>query len=158
MQTQSCLPSKQEWIDTLTSVFIEPLEFFKFIIPLLLAVESSKVVVISGISSKILLSNYAANGAIRAAWHAQVKAMASEYGKSGLHINTLSLGGVMTRSFIEKVKHEEIERDMSFEEIMMEKTNNVPLHKYASLDDICYAVDGLLGRFSVSLRQGRVTA
>jgi 3-oxoacyl-[acyl-carrier protein] reductase len=147
-QTKQCLPSKEEWLETLTNVFIDPLEFFKSLIPLLTLKGSSKVVVLSGISSKILLSNYASNGAIRAAWQAQVKAMAFEYGKLGLHINTLSLGGVMTDSFIHKTKKESIQRNLSFEDVMKEKTSNVPLNKYASLTEVCSAVDGLLSHFS----------
>ncbi len=46
------------------------------------------------------------------------------------------------------MKNEAIEKNINFENVMMEKTSNVPLNKYASLEDICNAIDGLLNHFS----------
>ena len=42
----------------------------------------------------------------------------------------------------------ETEGYLSYEKIMEEKTNNVTLRKYASLENVCEAVNGLLGSFS----------
>src|SRR3990167_432112 len=47
-QTQNCMLSKEEWIDVFQNVFINPLEFFKTLIPLLVSGGSSKVVILSG--------------------------------------------------------------------------------------------------------------
>lgn len=146
--TAECMPSDDEWINIFHRVFVQPLELFKTLRLCLMKANPSKVVVISGISSKVLLSNYAANGAIRAAWNAQIKAMAFEYGPQGIHINALSLGGVMTETFTQKVAQEAQQKDIPFSELMREKTQNVPLQKYASLDDVAHAVDALLGPFT----------
>lgn len=54
----------------------------------------------------------------------------------------------MTAAFKAKLHDESAKRGISEEALLLEKTDNVPLGKYASLSDVANAVDGLLGAFS----------
>ena len=56
--------------------------------------------------------------------------------------------GFVLNDLINKARTEAAERNISYEEIIAEKTQNVPLNKYASINDVCHAVDGLLSHFS----------
>lgn len=139
-----CFPREEEWEQLFRQTFIKPLSFLKSLIGNLELSPRSKVVIVSGLTSIQLLNNYAMNGAIRSAWLAQTKALAFEYGPKNIHFNTLSLGGIMTDTFVEKLKEEAQARHISFEEIVSERTANVPLQKYASPLEIAQVIEGLL--------------
>ena len=57
------------------------------------------MVVISAISSVQVLGHYALSNAVRAAWAAEAKTVAFALGAQGIHINTLSLGGILTPDY-----------------------------------------------------------
>lgn len=129
--------SDAEWEMLFKFTFVRPLLLLESIIPLLKQSNRAKVLLISGITSKQYLGNYSINGPIRAAWVAQMKAMSQEYGKFSIHFNTLSFGGILTPSFEEKINKEADEKNAR-------RYDNVPLQKYASLEDVYHAVAGML--------------
>lgn len=146
--TTDCFASEKEWNDIFRKSFIKPLSLIKNLMPCLLRSKISKVVILSGISSVQVLTNYAVNNAIRAAWVGQAKTMAFSWGKERVHFNTLSLGGVMTESFIKKVEEESAMKNTSYEILLSEKTENVPLNKYATPLEVAVVIEGLLSNFS----------
>ena len=74
--------------------------------------------------------------------------MAFSFGKEGIHFNTISLGGVLTESFISKVKEEAKDRSLTYEDLLSEKTDNVPLKKYITPYEASVVIEGLLSNFS----------
>ena len=108
----------------------------------------SKVVIISGISSKQVLSHYATSNVLRTMWVGQAKTMASALGDKRIHVNTLSLGGVLTEKYSNRLEDKAKENNRSFEEQMDAEVDNVPLKKYASTHDVALAVEGLLSPFT----------
>lgn len=142
--SKKCFPEEEEWEQLFRQAFVKPLSFLKSLIGNLSLSARSKVVIVSGLSSVQFLNNYAMNGALRAAWLAQAKALAFEYGSKNIHFNTLSLGGIMTDNFVEKLREEAQDRHLSFEEIVSERTSNVPLQKYASSLEVAQVIEGLL--------------
>ena len=82
------------------------------------------MVLISGISSKSALTHYATNNCLRSAWLGQAKAMALTLGEKRISINTLSLGGVMTESYTEKMKNKALSQNISFDELMKNEVSN----------------------------------
>lgn len=95
-----------------------------------------------------LLSHYAINNAIRAAWVAQAKTLAFSFGLDKIHFNTLSLGGVMTDEFIRKLQKEAMEKDSSYADFLSQHVDNVPLKKYVSPLEVAQIIEGLLSDFS----------
>ena len=88
------------------------------------------------------------NNSIRAAWAAQAKTLAFAYGEKNIHFNTVSIGGAMTPKYTERMEQKAQTNGVTLEVQMQEEVANVPLRKYASMQDIANAVYGLLGPFS----------
>lgn len=146
--TRECLPSKDKWITLFQKTFVNPLELLKQTIPFFGTNDKAKVVIISGISSVQALPNYAVNNVIRNAWLGQAKTLAMHYGKRRIHFNTLSLGGVLTNSFMNQINLESERTGNSTEEILKARFDNVPLGKYASTDEVSVAIETLLTNFT----------
>ena len=143
------MPPDSHWSYVFTNGFIGPLALIRGLIPLFKKKERSKVVIVSGISSIQVLSHYAINNAIRAAWVAQAKTFAFSFGADKIHFNTLSLGGVMTNEFIQKLEKEAVEKNISYADILSKHVDNVPLKKYASQLEVSQIIEeGLLSDFS----------
>lgn len=142
------LPENNVWMSVFEQTFVNPLALVKGLLPRMKSQSRSKVVIISGISSVQVVSHYALNNAIRAAWAAQAKTLAFAYGEQGIHFNTLSIGGAMTPKYVERMQAKAQANGVSFDEQMAEEVANVPLRKYATLEDIANAVFGLLSPFS----------
>ncbi len=140
--------SPEAWKKYFDASFIGPLHFFSRLIPLLKESERAKVVLISGISSLQVLSHYATSNVLRCAWVAQAKTLAHYLGKDSIHVNTLSLGGVLTDEYVAELKVEAESEKTSIEKLLEKETSNVPLKKYAKPLEIAYAVEALLGNFS----------
>lgn len=134
----------EEWENLFRLTFVRPLFLLHSLIPSIQKHNSSKVVLISGITSIQYLGNYAINGAIRTAWIAQMKAMANEYGKLRINFNTISFGGIITKKFMEMLEEESHRKNESIENLLEKRCSNVPLKKYASLVEVCHAVEGML--------------
>jgi 3-oxoacyl-[acyl-carrier protein] reductase len=108
----------------------------------------AKVVIVSGISSVQVLSHYATNNVIRAAWLSQAKTLAFALGERGIHVNTLSLGGTLSPHYVGLIEKRAANAGMTCEERIAEETANVPLRKYGHPEEVAAAVDGLLSDFS----------
>ena len=138
----------ESWRKYFDTSFIGPLHFFSRLIPKLKESERAKVVLISGISSLQVLSHYATSNVLRCAWVAQAKTLAHYLGQDSIHVNTLSLGGVLTDEYMSELKAEAESDKIDIEKILERETANVPLKKYARPLEVAYAVEGLLGNFS----------
>lgn len=143
--SSNIFPSDEEWADLYKNYFINPLSLLRQLFEKDAISDGAKMVFISGISSKSALTHYATNNCLRSAWLGQAKAMALTLGERKISINTLSLGGVMTESYTEKMKNKAEDQGIAFDELMKNEVANVPLRKYASIDDVVGAVLALLG-------------
>ena len=143
--SSNIFPSDEDWADLYKNYFINPLSLLRHLFEKNVVNNSAKIVFISGISSKSALTNYATNNCLRSAWLGQAKAMALTLGNKRISVNTLSLGGVMTESYTNKMVIKSQEQGMSFDDLMENEVSNVPLRKYASIDDVVGAVIALLG-------------
>jgi len=138
-------PDNETWLQLYQNYFIRPLSLLKQLFDQGVINDDAKIVFISGLSSKSALTHYATNNCLRSAWLGQAKAMALSLGERGISVNTLSLGGVMTESYTEKMQKKAMSQGLSFEELMNNEVSNVPLRKYASVEDVVNAVQSLLG-------------
>lgn len=156
--TTNCFPDNEVWMNIFHKVFVKPLEFVKIVMPYLEAnTQRSKVVIISGISSVQALPAYAINNVIRTAWLGQAKSLALFYGEKRIHFNSLSLGGVLTEAFLEKLIQESLETGIPVNEMIADKVNNVPLKKYASLNEVSIAIETLLSNFTDHITGSNIT-
>ncbi len=141
--TEDCLPQDNVWSDMFNRSFIGPSALIRDLIPALIKRKAS-VVLISGITSKQPLTKYATSSVLRTAWQGQIKTLADTYGSEGVRFNTLSLGGVMTNKFIQKLNKESEDKNISFSELLSQRTENVPLRKYANLNEIVDMIEFML--------------
>jgi 3-oxoacyl-[acyl-carrier protein] reductase len=146
--TNNCLPEPEEWRRIFDLSFIGPLELFKGCLSLMGGDARTKVVIVSGISSAQVLGHYATSNVLRLAWLAEGKTLAHALGHKGIHVNTLSLGGVMTEKYRARISEKSAAAGMSFEAQMEIETSNVPLRKYATPDEVAVAIEALLSGIS----------
>jgi 3-oxoacyl-[acyl-carrier protein] reductase len=146
--TEDTLPGSAIWNDIFNKSFVGPLGLVKAVMPALEKRSPSKIVIVSGISSAQVLSHYATSNVLRTAWLAEAKTLAFAYGPKRVHVNTLSLGGVMTEKYTQRIKEKASKNGKTFEEQMSEEVSNVPLRKYATPTDVANGVIGLLSSFS----------
>ena len=69
-------------------------------------------------------------------------------GPLGIHVNSLSLGGILSPWYRESIFARATSAGISFEEQLKIETNNVPLKKYAQPEEVAVAIEGLLSPFS----------
>lgn len=146
--TPECLPADDVWMKALSESFVGPLALIREMIPYLTKRVKSKVVIVSGISSAQVLSHYATSNVLRTAWLAEAKTLAFYFGARGIRFNTLSLGGVMTDKYVQKFHAEAQSKNLTLDELMVQKVDNVPLKKYASTREVAIAIETLLSDFT----------
>lgn len=100
----------------------------------------SHVILVSGMSSVQPLNNAFMFNALRTAWLGPMKTLADALGEHGVIFNTASFGQVLTETFLNKVDQEAKNNSTTREEILAKKVANVPLKKYASVQN---AVKGI---------------
>jgi 3-oxoacyl-[acyl-carrier protein] reductase len=146
------LPDAGVWRDLFQSSFIGPLATLKVAIGRMRPAPSEgrrcKIVIISGISSAQVLSHYATSNVIRTAWLGQAKTLAFALGNSGIHVNTLSLGGTLSPWYREAINKRAVAAGHTFDEQLAKETDNVPLGKYGEPSEVAVVVDQLLSSFS----------
>lgn len=140
-------PTPEKWNETFEKYFVNPIFFVEQLITNGIAEKGTSFVFIGGISSKQALTGYAINNTIRLAWIGQVKTMALALAPD-YKFNTVSLGGVLTDSYIEKIRAKAESNNLTYDEQLQAETANVPLQKYASTQDVADAVIPLLGSMS----------
>lgn len=146
------MPAPEVWRTLFEESFIGPLETLKVAIgrmkPDPAKGHRCKVVIVSGISSAQVLSHYATANVIRTAWLGEAKTLAFALGPRGIHVNTLSLGGTLSPWYRDSIASRASNAGLSFEEMLVQDTDNVPLKKYAQPAEVAVAIEGLLSPFS----------
>ena len=142
--TDDALPTKDYWQTMFNTSFIAPVDLITRLMPHLIQTPSSRLVLISGISSLQPMDHYATSNTLRTAWTGFSKTLADHYGPHGLHVNTLSLGGVMTEVLQQKIEREIQQHQMSYQQALDHRFNNIPLKRYAKLEEIADFVVFLL--------------
>lgn len=107
-----------------------------------------KIVIISSMSSVQVLGHYASSNIIRCAWLAEAKTLAFALGERGVQVNTLSLGGTLTPGYVASLERRAASAGVSVEQRLADETNNIPLKKYGSPEEVAATVEGLLSALS----------
>ncbi|WP_341665620.1 SDR family oxidoreductase [Vibrio sp.] len=141
-------PSDEEWRQLYDHYFIKPLSLLKYIIENQVLSAHGKIVFLSGLSTKSALSNHSASNCIRNAWLGQAKTMALSLGNKGISVNTLSIGGALTETYVNKMKSKAESNNLPYEQLMENEVENIPLGKYASVEDIVDSLEALLGNLT----------
>lgn len=104
--------------------------------------ELKSVVLISGTSSKQVISDPAWEvfNIIRLAWVGCLKTFADTYGKEGIRFNTVSPGQVMTPAYKEKLANEARETTKPYLEVYRAKVAQVPLRTIVSIESVIKTV------------------
>ncbi len=151
-RSSDVFPLSETWRSYFQASFIGPLDLLKVAIdtmrPDIATGRRSKVVIISAISSVQVLGHYAASNVLRPAWLGQAKTLAFALGSKGIHVNTVSLGGILTAGFVELIAGRAQAAGQTFEQRLAEETSNVPLGKYGSPEEVAAIVEALLSEFS----------
>lgn len=158
---QDPLPEAQIWRDLFERSFIGPLAVLGAAItqmrPDPAAGRRCKIAIVSGISSVQVLSHYATANVIRTAWVGQAKTLAMALGPQGIHVNTLSLGGTLSPWYRTAIERRAADAGVSFEERLCQETDNVPLGKYGTPEEVAVAVETLLGAFTDQITGVNIT-
>jgi 3-oxoacyl-[acyl-carrier protein] reductase len=146
------MPEPEVWRTLFEESFIGPLETLKVAIgrmnPDPANGRRSKIVIVSVISSAQVLSHYATANVIRTAWLGEAKTLAHALGPRGIHVNTLSLGGTLSPWYRDSIAARAASTGVSYDDQLMQETDNVPLKKYAEPIEVAVAIEGLLSPFS----------
>lgn len=146
--TTEIFPHDEEWAQLFERYFIRPLRLLKGLYRHGKLAPRCKLVAISGLSSQYALSHYAMNNCLRLAWLGQMKSMALHMAKDKISVNTLSLGGVMTDTYIAKLAAKADMAGRTFDEQMAIEVDNIPLSQYAQIDTVAETVVSMLGPMS----------
>lgn len=138
----SLLPSADSWMNMVAECFVGPLEVLKTVLPKM--GNQGKVVVVSGITSKQLLPNHASYGVVRSMWLSEAKGLSHQLGPKGISVNTVSPGGTLTGSFLEKLDNRAKNNERTREEQIEVETSNIPLKKYGKPEDVANLISFLL--------------
>jgi 3-oxoacyl-[acyl-carrier protein] reductase len=146
------LPDSSRWRFYFQQSFIGPLRLLggalDLMQPDIAAGKRGKVVIVSAISSVQVMGRYAASNVLRPAWLGQAKTLAHALGGRGIHVNTVSLGGVLTEEYREMIAGRGASSGRTFDQQLAEETANVPLGKYGDPMEAAAVIDGLLSEFS----------
>jgi 3-oxoacyl-[acyl-carrier protein] reductase len=146
--TFDSLPELGDWADLFSRCFAHPVELIKGVVPLMGLTGRGKIVIVSGISSAQVLSHYATSNVLRCCWLAQAKTMAFALGAKNIHVNTVSLGGILTEKYQEGIAARGIKENRTYADQLANETDNVPLKKYGTPDEVSSVVFALLSDFS----------
>lgn len=146
--TTDVFPDESAWLDLFEKYFVLPLSLIKQLHQQHKLNHGCKIVLVSGLSSKHALSNYAMSNTLRLAWLGQAKSLALYLAKDKISVNTLSMGGVLTESYINKLKRKAKDLGRNFEQQMALEVDNIPLRQYAHIETVCHSIVNLLGPMS----------
>ena len=136
------LPDSTYWNTFFQTCFINPLEAIKVALPKLSS--HAKIVIIGGISSKMVLGDYPQSNVLRLAWVAQAKSMAKSMANQGIHVNTIALGHTLTDSMKQKVRDRGYRDNRSYDEQLKHEEKKIPLGKFADPKQVSAVIQFLL--------------
>ena len=125
---ETCLPSMEMWQRNFLTAFVRPLEALKSAVSIMPS--GGRVVIVSGTAAVQVFPQRPLANVIRSAWLAQAKTMAFELGRSGIHVNTVSLGGFLTK----RIEGEIAQRNEF--EFSTEKSDLSPYSSFLREDEI----------------------
>ncbi len=128
--SDNLLPSPESWGQMFNKCFIGPMEVVKHLLPKLS--QGSSIVIVSGISSKQVMPKHAAYGVLRGMWLNQAKGLSYQLGERGIRVNTVSPGGTLTQSYLDKLNSRAEKSGRTQSEQIAIETDNIPLGKYAT--------------------------
>lgn len=144
IEPKSGLPDYNTWQTSFHSSFMGPADLVRYFIPAL-EKKAGSVIFVSGISSCQPLSQYVTNNVLRTAMLGFNKTCADLYGPKNIRFNMVSFGGIMTDTFIKRVENEAMQENIPYEDALSRRFTNVPLRKYADLEEvsgmICFLLD-----------------
>jgi 3-oxoacyl-[acyl-carrier protein] reductase len=145
-------PTSETWRRYFQASFIGPLALLKIAIdrmrPDVSAGRRGKVVILSAITSVQVLGHFAASNTLRPAWLGQAKTLAFALGEHGIHVNTVSLGGILTEEYKGLIANRAKDAGQTFEQRLADETSNVPLRKYGNPEEVVALIEGLLSELS----------
>lgn len=107
-------------------------------------VDNSNVVVMSGLSSKYLLSGYSNTNVLRIAWNAEIKNLSKHFGKKNIRINAISPGIIMTNHHQDRIKLKAKKNGVSYEKQLELDSSIVPLNNFGKPIDVANLVSFLI--------------
>ena len=140
------LPNTKSWEQLFRTCFTGLLELLRGMQEYLLP--SAKVVIVSGITSVQYYPSLPQFAVLRQMWLAEAKALSRAWGPKGIAVNTVSLGGVFSERFSARIEREAKNTCRDKEAVIEDRVGNVPLRKYAELEDVAYNITQLLGDFA----------
>lgn len=143
---EALFPSPLEWQELFQGCFVGPLEIIKSSLPYYES--NGKILIVSGLSSLQVMPEHAAFGSLRAAWMAHAKALSHHLGPKGIHVNTISPGGILTDSMAKLIQEKAQRNGVSYEEQYAQSVSNVPLGKYATVEEISKIIEFFLSPHS----------
>ncbi len=135
-------PSSDQWKQLFNIGFIMPLETLKSFSNKL--VDNSSIVVMSGLSSKYLLSGYSNTNVLRIAWNAEIKNLSKHFGKKNIRINAISPGIIMTNHHQDRIKLKAKKNGVSYEKQLELDSSIVPLNNFGKPIDVANLVSFLI--------------
>lgn len=114
--------------------FVGPLEVIKRFAPKL--VNGSSIVIISGITSKIHLTNYFNTNVLRLTWFRKLKNLTNFLSYNSIRINSISPGIILTKFNIEKIQAKAIGNNISFKAHLDKDTECLPFKQYGQVKNI----------------------
>ncbi len=140
------LPEADAWRKCFEEGFIGPLEALRTAIPKLNP--GGKIVVIGGLTSVSALDNHQHFSVLRMMWLGQAKGLSRILGKNNIHVNSIALGGTLTKSFKASVQKRADNNERDYRSQLKAETDNIPLKRYADPEQVADVVDFLLSNKS----------
>lgn len=135
-------PPTNQWKQLFNIGFIMPLETIKSFSDRI--DNNSSIVVMSGLSSKYLMSGYSNSNVLRITWNAQIKNLAKHLGKRNIRINAISPGIIMTQHHENRIKRKAQKNGISYQKQLEIDSSSVPLNKFGESSDIANLVSFLI--------------
>ncbi len=138
----SLLPSPQDWQNCFDTCFINPLEAVREVLPHLK--RGGKILIVGGISSRQALGSHPHFGILRLMWLGQAKSMATTLGDQDIHVNTIALAHTSTQTILKGVVRRAKSKGISREKQIKEDTDNVPLKRFATPQEVAHIIQFFL--------------
>lgn len=136
------LQDESIWLEVFQNTFTGPIEALKIILPSLS--NSSKIVIIAGITSVQLQPEYGPTCVIRRMWTTYAKALSHYLGPQGISVNAISPGVVLTNFHQERIQNKANSNGISYDNQMNQEVASIPLHRHAKPQEVAQTIKFLL--------------